>query len=62
MDMNRFRTIHKESEGITRRIILVDTTTGVCYLEFSRGSAGGLTPLLDAHGKPVVASPGEYLT
>jgi hypothetical protein len=33
----------------------MDRYTGVHYLYFSDGSAGGLTPLLDKDGKPVVA-------
>lgn len=34
--------------------IWLDTETGVQYLWHSSGSAGGLTPLLDEHGKPVI--------
>lgn len=34
--------------------IFVDRETGVNYLFRSTGSAGGLTPLLDRDGKPVV--------
>lgn len=34
--------------------IWVDTVTGVNYLFRSSGYAGGLTPLLDAEGRPVV--------
>ncbi|HZK32763.1 MAG TPA: DUF6440 family protein [Corynebacterium sp.] len=59
--MKRFREIHQEKEGLTRRVILVDTDTGVCYLQFTRSYGGGITPLLDAEGKPVRAEPGQYL-
>ena len=41
--------------------IWVDTKTGVNYLFHAAGYAGGLTPLLNADGKPVVTSvPREY--
>ena len=36
--------------------IYVDTQTGVNYLFSSAGYAGGLTPLLDRDGKPVISS------
>ena len=42
---------------ITR--ILLDTETGVLYLEMASGYAGGITPLLDADGKPMKWAPGE---
>ena len=34
--------------------IWVDTETGVNYIFKSSGYAGGLTPLLDVSGKPVI--------
>ena len=34
--------------------ILSDRHTGVQYLFFTNGFAGGLTPLLDKDGKPVI--------
>ncbi|MCQ2419917.1 MAG: DUF6440 family protein [Clostridia bacterium] len=36
------------------RQIWVDKVTGVTYLWMSSGYAGGLTPLLDANGNPVI--------
>ncbi len=36
------------------RQILVDTVTGVNYLVWKSGYAGGITPLLDAQGNVVV--------
>lgn len=36
--------------------IWVDKETGVNYLFHASGNAGGLTPLLDRDGKPVVSS------
>lgn len=35
--------------------VLVDKKTGVNYLWVSEGYAGGLTPLLDRDGKPIVS-------
>ena len=35
--------------------IWVDKETGVNYLFHASGNAGGLTPLLDRDGKPVVS-------
>ena len=35
--------------------IWVDTRTGVNYLFHASGYAGGLTPLLDRDGKPVIS-------
>ena len=34
--------------------IIVDKQTGVNYLWIQSGNAGGLTPLLDATGKPII--------
>lgn len=47
-----YREIH--SAGLEKRIIYVDKETGVNYLYVRNGYSGGLTPLLDAGGKPVV--------
>ena len=35
--------------------IWVDRETGVNYMFHASGSAGGLTPLLDRDGKPVIS-------
>ena len=35
-------------------VIIRDTVTGVLYLQLVNGYGGGLTPLLDADGKPIV--------
>ena len=48
----RFEKIYSQSLGSTE--IWVDTETGVNYLFHSSGYAGGLTPLLDRDGKPVI--------
>lgn len=50
----RFEKIHSESVGFGGRIeILRDSRTGVCYLWRNDGTGGGLTPLLDAQGRPL---------
>ena len=48
----RFIKIHSENLG--SEVILVDKKTGVNYLFHASGYAGGLTPLLNADGSPVV--------
>ena len=53
----RFEILEKEGNqlkdsGLIQ--IIVDKQTGVNYLWVKSGYAGGLTPLLDAEGKPVV--------
>ena len=52
----RFEVLYKEihSAGLEKRIIYVDKDTGVNYLYIQNGYSGGLTPLLDADGKPLV--------
>lgn len=43
------------SQGtMSSAVVIVDTETGVNYLFVKQGYAGGLTPLLDKDGKPVV--------
>ena len=54
---NRFQTIYKEGsqmkdEGM--RQIILDTATGVNYIVWKSGYAGGITPLLDSEGKVIV--------
>ena len=48
----RFLRIHSENFG--SETILVDKKTGVNYLFVQSGYAGGLTPLLNRDGTPVV--------
>ena len=53
------RFIITEKEGGTLKDtgllkVIVDRETGVNYLWIQSGYAGGLTPLLDAEGKPIV--------
>jgi hypothetical protein len=53
----RFEIILDEGMGLSTKgfQILRDNETGVHYLFFINGYAGGLTPLLDKEGKPVVS-------
>ena len=48
----RFEKVYSQDMGGTQ--IWVDKETGVNYLFHASGYAGGLTPLLDREGKPVV--------
>jgi hypothetical protein len=51
--MDRFRKIY--GQGTLEVIeIWVDVETGVNYVFRRSGNAGGLTPLLDKEGKPVI--------
>lgn len=55
-ETSRFIMVEKSNTslfGVHTRII-VDVETGVNYLFCVEGYCGGLTPLLDADGKPVV--------
>lgn len=53
MDSKRFEKVY--SQGTLAKIeIWVDKVTGVNYLWRENGYSGGLTPLLDKEGKPVV--------
>ena len=46
---DRFQIIYTQGVADITRILL-DTETGVQYLQVANGYAGGLTPLLDAAG------------
>lgn len=54
---NRFEVVYKDGSQLVGngvRLILVDKETGVNYLVWHDGYAGGITPLLDSDGKVVV--------
>lgn len=53
MDKKRFEKIYSQGT-VTKTEIWVDKVTGVNYLYHSDGYSGGLSPLLDKDGKPVV--------
>ncbi|MBE5788021.1 MAG: hypothetical protein E7324_10895 [Clostridiales bacterium] len=50
----RFEKIYTQGK-LTTLEIWVDKETGVQYLFRHDGHAGGLTPLLDSEGKPLLA-------
>lgn len=50
---NRFK-ISDEKVALSSSYIIQDTKTGVNYLFHASGYAGGITPLLDEHGKVVI--------
>ena len=50
----RFITVHTEGSFNTSTEIFVDKETGVNYVFRSSGFGGGLSPLLDSEGKPIV--------
>lgn len=57
-DDNRFEVVEKEGSAIKDSgmiQIIRDKETGVQYLWVKSGYAGGLTPLLDADGKPIIS-------
>ena len=56
-DGDRFIIVYEQEDGILSvetKKILVDKVTGVNYLFIKAGYGGGLTPLLDENGKPIV--------
>lgn len=56
------RFVKTYSQGMVNIMeVWVDKTTGVNYLFHASGYAGGLTPLLDQEGKPVVTPVHEEL-
>lgn len=58
MGKNNDRFVKTYTQGILMGSteILVDKATGVNYLFRSSGYAGGLTPLLDRDGKPIITT------
>lgn len=51
----RFGVIYSQG-SINVTEIWVDKETGVNYLYHTSGYSGGLTPLLDCEGKPVIST------
>ena len=50
----RFEKVYKQ-RGMTVTEIWVDKETGVNYVFHVHGYAGGMTPLLDRDGKPIIS-------
>jgi hypothetical protein len=53
-DGKRFERIYQQG-AVTTMEIWVDKATGMHYLFHQSGNAGGMTPLLDKDGKPVIS-------
>lgn len=47
----RFQVVYSQGTMDVTRILL-DTETGMLYLQMQSGYAGGMTPLLNKDGKP----------
>ena len=57
MDEKRFVKTYSQGNGLNVRVeIWVDLKTGVNYIFTQSGYAGGMTPLLDKDGKPVITN------
>ena len=54
MKEKRFERVYSNG-GLNATEIWADTETGVQYLFHAAGYAGGLTELVDAEGKPLLA-------
>ncbi len=52
----RFETVYTQDGFTNTAAILVDRQTGVNYLFYQSGNAGGLTPLLNREGKPIITT------
>ena len=52
---DRFEKVYKQGK-MTVTEIWVDKVTGVNYLYHIDGYSGGLTPLLDREGKPIISA------
>ena len=53
---DRFQIVQQEGSGLTspQRVVLMDTVTGVQYLFVQSGYAGGLCPLVNRDGGPLM--------
>ena len=58
---SRFVEIHTENRFGIQSKILVDRETGVNYLWHAEGYGGGLTPLLNADGTPVITPKSQLM-
>ncbi|HIS56753.1 MAG TPA: xylan 1,4-beta-xylosidase [Candidatus Fimimorpha excrementavium] len=56
---DRFERVYSQG-ALNVMEIWVDRETGVNYLFHTSGNAGGMTPLLDREGKPVITSVYKY--
>ncbi len=51
---SRFEVVYQETVLKGEKTVYVDKETGVNYLFIASGFGGGLTPLLDADGNPII--------
>ena len=51
----RFEKVYSQGSWAVTTEIWVDKQTGVNYLFHTSGNCGGMTPLLDRDGKPVIS-------
>lgn len=57
----RFIVTEKEGSEFTNLMqVIVDKKTGVNYLWVKSGYSGGLTPILDREGKPVITTVRDF--
>ena len=55
MKKNRFEIVSRENLNFIDVLILRDKITGVLYIQsYYNENIGGLTPLIDKEGKPVI--------
>ena len=54
---DRFIVKEKSGNFSIGTYVLVDRETGVNYLMVRSGYGAGLTPLIDADGKPIISKP-----
>ncbi len=52
---DRFEKIYRQGKMSSVTEIWVDKVTGVNYIYHAAGYSGGLSPLLDRDGKPVIS-------
>ncbi len=52
----RFIVAYEESSFTTWSHVIIDRETGVNYLYYGASTGGGLTPLLDREGKPIITT------
>lgn len=55
-DSDRFIKTYRQGSFTNDVEIWVDRVTGVNYLWITEGYSGGLTPLLDQNGNPVITT------
>lgn len=57
----RFEILTTQGSGFSNQFQeAVDTETGVHYIIWSSGYAGGITPLLGSDGRPIITARGGY--